>query len=290
MTAGHALIANLVDYAGLFPPAGLDMLTAVRRYREYLSGEDRWALGRFIVPTPRLDDFQSAFHEVCCGEHEPIWGLSVLGSGDSARDAAALEGLARGAVRVDSIEVKAGSPSEAERYLTQLGSEAALYVEFPSAMIGAFLPVLAVFGARAKLRTGGVTAEAFPSLDAVADFMLACARARVAFKSTAGLHHALRGRHNLTYEASSAQTAMHGFANVFLGAVLAWRGADKSAVMETLRLEQPSAFAFGEESVRWLKFEAGVEAIAAARREFAMSYGSCSFTEPLEEAKALRWM
>lgn len=290
MTAARALLANLVDYAGLFPPAGLDMLTAVRRYREYIAGDDRWALGRFIVPARRLEEFQAAFNEVCCGEREPIWRLSVLGSGDAARDEAALEGLARGAVTVDSVEVKAGSPSEAERYLTQLGSAVPAYVEFPPANIGAFLPVLVGFGARAKIRAGGVAAEAFPSLETVADFLLACARARVVFKATAGLHHAVRGRHKLTYEANSAETTMHGFANVLLAAALAWRGAEKNAVLKTLGCEQSSAFEFGEDSVRWLEFEAGAEEIAATRREFAMSYGSCSFTEPMEEAKALGWI
>jgi hypothetical protein len=94
--AGRALMAGLVDYAGLFPPAGLGMLEAVRRYREYLAGPDRWALGRFVVPAARLAEFGAAFEEVCCGEREPVWGLSVLGSGDAARDAEAIGGLARG--------------------------------------------------------------------------------------------------------------------------------------------------------------------------------------------------
>src|SRR5690348_13527492 len=98
--AGRALMAGLVDYAGLYPPAGLGMLEAVRQYRGYLAGPDRWALGRFVVPAARLAEFESAFEEVCCGEREPVWPLSVLGSGGD------LGRLARGAVLVESLEIK----------------------------------------------------------------------------------------------------------------------------------------------------------------------------------------
>lgn len=290
MTAAQALMAELVDYAGLFPPARLDMLTAVRRYREYLAGEDHGALGRFVVPAARLAEFRAAFDEVCCGEHEPVWSLSVLASADAAHDAAAIAELARGAMSVDSVEVKAGTVQDAERVLSNWEPGIPAYVEFPSVEVNSMLPVLAQFGARAKIRTGGVAADAFPSIEAVADFMLACARTGVAFKATAGLHHALRGAYKLTYEADSARGTMHGFGNVFLAAVLARRGEDKHAVMETLAVAQAASFAFSEESVRWLEFEAGVDEIAATRREFAMSYGSCSFTEPLEEARRLGWV
>lgn len=280
MTAGRALMAGLVDYAGLFPPAGLEMPEAVRRYREYLAGEDRWALGRFVVPATRLTEFQSAFEDVGCGEHEPVWALSVLGTGDWS-------GLARGAFAVESVEVKAGSVTEAERELAECGGEIPVYVEFDPGRAAAMLPTLARAGARAKIRTGGVAAEAFPSVDTVAGFLLACARARVPFKATAGLHHAVRGSYKLTYEAQSAQATMHGFANVFLAAALAWRGAEKRTVMETLGATE---FQFGEESVRRPGFVLSAEEIAAARREFALSYGSCSFEEPIVEAKALGWV
>ncbi|MGB7191444.1 MAG: hypothetical protein WBD10_15010 [Acidobacteriaceae bacterium] len=280
MTAGRALMEGLVDYAGLFPPAGLEMLEAVRRYREYLAGEDRWALGRFVVPAARLAEFESAFEEVCCGEREPVWALSVLGTGD-------LSGLARGAVSVESVELKAGSVTEAERELAECGGEVPVYVEFDPGRASAMLPALAHAGARAKIRTGGVASEAFPSLETVAGFLLACARARVPFKATAGLHHAVRGDYKLTYEAQSARATMHGFANVFLAAVLAWCGAERRTVMETLGATE---FQFGAENVRWLGFELSAEEIAAARRGFAVSYGSCSFEEPIAEAKALGWV
>lgn len=278
--AGRALMTGLVDYAGLFPPAGLGMLEAVRRYREYLAGPDRWALGRFVVPAARLAEFEAAFEKVCCGEREPVWPLSILGTGG-------LDGLARGAVLVESLEIKAADAQEAEKLLAELGSEIPVYVEFAPGNADAILPVLVRRGARAKIRTGGVTAGTFPSGETVADFLLACARARVAFKATAGLHHVVRGSYKLTYELESAQAKMHGFANVFLAAALAWRGAEKSALVKTMEARE---FSFAGDVVRWLGFELSVGEIAAARREFAMSYGSCSFEEPVGEAQTLGWV
>lgn len=50
MTMLRTLLIHAVDYAGLFPPAKLDMETAVRNYASYQEGEHSWALGRFIVP------------------------------------------------------------------------------------------------------------------------------------------------------------------------------------------------------------------------------------------------
>jgi hypothetical protein len=290
MSAIEALMTGLVDYAGLFPPASLDMAGAVRRYREYQAGDDSWVLGRFVSPASRLGAFSGVFNEVCCGEREPVWLLSVLVSDDLTGDAMAMEALTQGAVSLDSVEIKAKSSADAERVLQDLAPGVDIFVEFEPERAKEMLPVLARFGARAKIRMGGVTADAFPSVEKVAEFLAACARAKLPFKATAGLHHAVRGKYRLTYEPESAQATMHGFVNVFLAAVLAWRGEDLRAVTATLEEMDASAFAFNEESVRWRGFEAGVDEIEAVRREFATSYGSCSFMEPLEEAKRYRWL
>ncbi len=291
MTAsGRALMAGLIDYAGLFPPAGLDMPSAVRHYREYLGGPDRWALGRFVVAASRLREFESAFDEVCCREREPNWSLSVLRQGDPNSDSTAIHELVQGAVTVESIEMKAASPAMTRQSLANWArtqTSISIYVEFPPAEAKSILPILASAGARVKLRTGGVTANAFPSSESIAEFLLACAQAHVPFKATAGLHHAIRGEYKLTYDTQSAQTTMYGFANVFLAAVLARRGAEKQALIDTLEARD---FTFTDQEVRWLDFKANSDEITAARRKFAISYGSCSFAEPIEEARKLGWI
>lgn len=291
MTASaRALMSGLIDYAGLFPPAALDMISAVRHYREYLAGPDKWALGRFILPAVRLREFQAAFDEVCCGEREPIWTLSVLSHGDLIGGSNAVAELVRGVVTVQCIEMKATSAAVSEQFLAKWSraqSAIPVYVEFLPAEAISMLPVLNRAHARAKIRTGGVTEEAFPSTEAVADFLLACAQANVAFKATAGLHHALRGSYKLTYEAQSKRATMHGFANLFLAALLARRGANKHLLIDTLEAHN---FTFTDHDARWLNLNAATDEIAATRRDFAISYGSCSFAEPIEEARKLGWL
>ena len=56
----EALLAQLIDYAGLFPPAKLDMGPTVRNYADYVAGDDAWMLGRLIVPVGRLEEFEAA--------------------------------------------------------------------------------------------------------------------------------------------------------------------------------------------------------------------------------------
>ncbi|MGH9587856.1 MAG: hypothetical protein ACRD3F_12950, partial [Acidobacteriaceae bacterium] len=128
---------------------------------------------------------------------------------------------------------------------------------------------------------------AFPPPESIADFLLACAHAKVAFKATAGLHHAVRGEYKLTYDPRSAKSTMYGFANIFLAAVLAARGAEKQALLQTLEARE---FTFTDQEVRWLGLQCSTDEIAAVRREFAISYGSCSFEEPIEEARKLGWI
>src|SRR6202171_3587103 len=59
--AAGVLLHDLIDYAGLFPPASLAMAPSVANYDAYLRSEWSWILGRFIVPAPRLSEFEEAF-------------------------------------------------------------------------------------------------------------------------------------------------------------------------------------------------------------------------------------
>jgi hypothetical protein len=117
-------------------------------------------------------------------------------------------------------------------------------------------------GARAKIRTGG---EAYPSAEELAGFLVRAARARVPFKATAGLHH------------PTPAPPMHGFLNLFLAACQVWWGAGEADAVATLRAASPTVGLTGEQ-------------IREARAEFAISFGSCSFEEPVNELEQLRWL
>jgi hypothetical protein len=176
--------------------------------------------------------------------------------------------------------------------LTVLGVDEVKTTDLDAVQEGAFveimdlalLPELKKRGLRAKIRTGGITADAFPSAGRVAEFIRACKDAGVAFKATAGLHHPLRCVKPLTYEANAATGTMHGFLNVFIAAALV------DHAEEILREDDPRAFAFGDDALAWRAHEVGVDAIAAMRRDFAISFGSCSFEEPIADLKELGWL
>lgn len=148
----------------------------------------------------------------------------------------------------------------------------------------ALLPELKKLGLRAKIRTGGLTADAFPSTSDVANFIRACNAAGVAFKATAGLHHPLRCVRSLTYEANSPVGTMHGFLNVFLAAAML-EHAD-----EILIEEDPHAFSFDDDGASWRDHRVTTSELATMRRERAISFGSCSFEEPIGDLKEIGWL
>jgi len=148
----------------------------------------------------------------------------------------------------------------------------------------ALLGELAVRGQRAKIRTGGLVADAFPATAEIAEFMRACKTAGVAFKATAGLHHPLRCTKPLTYEPNAPTGKMHGFINVFLAAAMLEQ-ADA-----ILAEEDPQAFSFDDEGASWREHRVSTHALATMRREFAISFGSCSFEEPIEDLRELGWL
>jgi hypothetical protein len=145
----------------------------------------------------------------------------------------------------------------------------------------ALLDAIAKHGLRAKIRTGGITPDAFPAIGNVAEFLRACKAKGVAFKATAGLHHPLRCVKPLTYEANAITGTMHGFLNVFLAAALLDH-AD-----EILAETDAHAFTFEDDAASWRGHRVTTEEIAAMRKTFATSFGSCSFEEPIGDLREL---
>lgn len=284
----RALIHDLVDYAGLFPPAGLEMTAAVRNYARYFDNEQRLALGRFVVPVARLDEFAT----LACAAWEsgPTWCVSALGSADASSDAALIEKFNdkhAGALRVDVVEMKVTSGDEIARAAYAHGST--LYCEIGGDQLD-LLRVMRDQECRAKIRTGGLTPDAFPSAARVAGFIAACRDAEVAFKATAGLHHPVRCERALTYEANSPRGVMHGFVNLFLAAVLLHGGGEVREAERLLLETDARAFHFDDDAATWRGHRWSVEQIREARANFAIAFGSCSYEEPLDDMRALGWM
>lgn len=297
MKAIDALLAGLVDYAGLFPPASEDMRPALERYASYQSSADRAALGRFIVPLSRLEELEEAGRDLLPrGPDSAPWRLSVLVADDVRAAGEEMlkfnchhwSGSPDGHAVIDVAELKASTPKEIESQRAELPRFFTPYFEIPiKGDVSPLVKTLARVGSRAKVRTGGVTPEAFPPADEVVDFIIACRKEIVPFKATAGLHHPIRATYRLTYEPDSPKGTMYGFLNVFMAATLVHAGETEETALAVLEEENPAAFSFTDDAIAWRGRLVNAGQIQVARAGFAISFGSCSFREPVDELASL---
>ena len=274
----RALLSELIDYAGLFPPASLDMQTAWRNYQGYRSGPDQWMLGRFVISASRLPELQTAAGGKTTGS-----ALTVLIGSNVEQDLAAAAKAG-----ADSVELKASTVTQIRSAAERLPAGMTAYFEIPIAGDpSGLVTAIGETGGRAKVRTGGVTADAFPGPRDLARFMQCCADEQVAFKATAGLHHPVRSLHRLTSDADSDSVVMHGFLNLFIAAALLRAGEERQKVNRLLEDQSEKSFQFEDGLAKWKDEELDVEQLLDARKNLAIAFGSCSFDEPIAELKQL---
>ena len=326
----RVLVRGLIDYAGLFPPAKLDMARAVERFAAHRQSPHADALARFICPVSRLGEFSRAADPLLPsldavpvgvtvatkvgperaagllvhppggnghGYHPPQpWALSVLIDGPLDQNLATIDDFNTRHYRnhhhsavVDTVEIKVATTDAIEAALDILPEELYPFFEIPTnADFRAFATALTGLGAGAKLRTGGVTPDLFPSAEVVADFLAIMNHAHVPIKCTAGLHHPLRASYPLTYEAGAAAHTMHGFLNVFLAAAFCRElEADKATIVHMLTEPHAEAIKFSDEGVAWRGLKLTTAQLEDAREEFAICFGSCSFDEPIADLQRL---
>lgn len=311
--SSKTLLTGLIDYAGLFPPAKLDMQAAVESYARARMSGDQWMLGRFICPASRLEEFSKHASALMPGtnatsgyreyaDSDSPWPMSLLIDIELADAIAQIDSFNEhhgqpdnGLARVDTIELKTPSVDFVDHALEKIPEDIFPFFEFPPEMhrtggdCRGFVAALAGTKAAAKIRTGGTTPDAFPNCEALAIFLHACAVADVAFKATAGLHHAVRGSHRLTYEPGSPSGTMHGFLNVFVAAALVKAARiEEDTTLKVLHETEAGNFHFGEETLGWTDRIVDSLQLARVRESFALGFGSCSFDEPAAELRALK--
>ena len=284
MTAIEAALSGLIDYAGLYPPAALDMQAAVRNYLEYREAKHEFVLGRFIVNIARLNEMREA-----AGDAFGSMRLSVVAAQDL--DPRLIWRHLDEGFRIESIEMKCNDAATAVSFAELLPDAVERYFEIPvEDPVPEWLDTLAGIRARAKLRMGGVVVEAFPSTKAVARMLHALAGRQLPFKATAGLHHPIRSRHPFTYAADSTSGTMHGFLNVLLAAALLYSGGAAGEALRTLEEEDAGAWRVTPDAIRCRAFEWTADQLREVRSRFFLSFGSCSFVEPIRDLEALGWL
>lgn len=307
----RTLTASLIDYAGLFPPAKLDMATSVENYARYLRSEHAPMLGRFICPVSRLDELTrhgamlmpgtyatSGYREMA--DDVAPWRISAIIDAELPACLDRIDAFnahhsdeAHGLARVDAIEMRVKTPGDIDDALDEIPEDIYPAFEVPQDVVingdpRGFIAAMAGNGCSGKIRCGGVEASMIPSSGAIARFIIACAQGAVPFKATAGLHHPVRAVYPLTYDQDPPRATMHGFLNVFLAAAMVrTHRIDEARTVEILDDTDPSSFDFTDEHAGWRDLSVDLIQLSRVRETFALSYGSCSFEEPVEDLRGL---
>ncbi|NND04170.1 MAG: hypothetical protein HKN91_15430 [Acidimicrobiia bacterium] len=306
-TADRALFGGLIDYAGLFPPALLNLDEAIVEYRRARSGPHRWLLGRFIIPATRLEDLGGSLMASMTAGEEP-WAISAILDGEIAGAAvlvrdfdAEMEPAAQVALLEAPLPIAAGdgrsrSGAYAAAQPAVIAALTASVVATPlfevprtqewetgianalGALVDHRSTVHRPLGA--KLRCGGVVADAFPSPAEVAEFIFNCTEMQLPYKATAGLHHPVR---HVDHELGVMR---HGFLNLLMAGAKARRGASRNEIETVVADDDADAFSLTAAGFSWRGETVRVGELSETRAKFA-SYGSCSFDEPVEDLISL---
>jgi hypothetical protein len=272
------LFQGLVDDASVFPPGNLPLAPALAEHAEHRASWYRPFVGPLVLPA-------SAVAEMAPGA--PRVGLEVALTGRCGDP-----GLAQAVGRLSSepgvslraLEVAVPTDAGGTRFVDEVETVLTLaagatgrpdvYVE-PVPPTEAALDALASIrpGTYVKLRSGGVTADAFPGEETLAQWMAWCIGRGLPLKCTAGLHHAVR------HTADETGFEHQGFLNVLLAVSCFVEGGEVPDAARVLSRRDAPAVA-GEVSEL-----AGPGAPPV--RDVFRSFGSCSVLEPVEDLVAL---
>jgi hypothetical protein len=301
-TSLRALLGQSIDYAGMFPPCSLGLETALKKQAQYVRLDDAWMLNAFVLA---LGQFSAA--KQLLSEFDPQHPFRVAALGPKTENAAAfcdaLEDTdaairsfaAHNVDLVSLVQLEMFLPHDVELGLLRkardfIGDLPAFW-ETPPEKAEATIALLAELNSDVdrptfgfKLRTGGVTADAFPTSQQIARALVTPATHQVPIKFTAGLHHPIRQYRD------EVQTKMHGFLNVLGAAVLAaeqkW---DVHQATNMLEDENVDSFYFDDEFFAWREWKIDLKPLKK-RRNFVTTFGSCSFDEPREDLRTLNFL
>ncbi len=314
----RAFFGGMIDYAGMFPPARLDLGAAVDEYVRHLAEPEGFMLGRFVVEAGRLGDLLERFPAPWAGGP---FRLAVLAGGGATErealdrirvEAAAIRDLLErhpGLGAVGAIETRLPretlDAADAERTRDYVDDFRTVLAGSDLAGISAFFEVAAAVRWREadrdaavglrdagetvpspqpgfKLRCGGAEPSDVPSAARVARVIEECRDRGVPLKCTAGLHQPLRRR------GRGGAADRHGFLNVFAAAVLAAARRLPGEAIEACVLEEdPSSFLFEDDAFAWRGKNASTAEVERARALLATGFGSCSFDEPRQGLRDL---
>ena len=296
----HYFLDRLIDYAGLFPPAKLDIEHSLANYADYIKSKDEWMISQFIIPVFQLREISEQLMEKYSEEYPLV--LSLI-SGDISNEIETVNQFLKmygNSSIFKGYESRILNLSELPQSLEssyQLGKNQKLnfnsFYELPPSDnwvtdMNKAVSIISEFNVKHnanigfKLRCGGVDSHMFPNVENIVHTILLCRDLNLPMKFTAGLHHPIRSY------SESVKTKMYGFFNIFIGGMIAHKfSLEPDALISILIDENPKNFTFNENGLNWKSFSVSNSEIQKYRKESFISYGSCSFHEPKEDLQQL---
>lgn len=306
---------KIIDYAGTYPPANLDFKTAFNNYLEYKRHNSfNWMLSKFVCAASKLNELDEIIEKDKITIENPVT-FTIIGS-SSVHSSEFLDSLNHDGELIKAFGNKYSKVINIGAYevrlpadLFSMKGDSVLFdfIKLASGQLGKILggtipvffeskpdenlPSLAqaiesfnASGGKAgyKLRTGGVEPSAFPATDKIAFVIKTCRDFKIPMKCTAGLHHPIR------HYNESVKAKMYGFINIFGAGVLhCCHELNADVLVEILTDENADNFKFTDNSFHWKNYYVLASEVEETRRGFMVSFGSCSFDEPVDDLKKL---
>jgi hypothetical protein len=271
--APRRLFAGLVDDASLFPPGNAPMAEALAEHARHRSAPYAGFVGPFVCPTSRVAELIETLPPGQLVAVSLVVDDGPAGTTESLRAARADERITL--VAVEASHARLGHDAATVGATVRRMPSVTGYLEVDPDDLGLSLDLVAPSGGwqAAKYRTGGTTADAFPTAGELAAFLVACAERGRPFKLTAGLHHAVRHRGDDTgFE-------HHGLLNVLVATRAAVAGAGLAAITDLLDGHD------AEPLVAAVSTWSDEDALAV--RHLFRSVGCCGVTDPVDDLVAL---
>ncbi len=307
---------EIIDYAGLFPPAKLSLTESLDNYCKYKNGNYAWMLRRFVCPVSLFPELETLHSKYKPGK--PVIEISAtIKSSDIieefqnnlSNDLSIWNAYSQHMgdfIKINSVEIKL----PAELVLGRDAKKISSFIEFIYGKIlqnisenvfvffegitdenpkenlkavieGIELHNLKQFNSGFKLRMGGISPESVPDVSLIAFCIRECLDKKIPLKFTAGLHHPFRDFSEHDY------TRRNGFVNVFAAGIIAMRhNISNTGMEEILNDEKKDNFVFTDEFFSWKDWKINIEDIEFARKNLVLSFGSCSFEEPVDDLKS----
>ena len=74
----QVLLSEVIDYAGMYPPAQLPLSDALRSYVRYKQGKEAWIVNKFVCPAGKVNELEAGLKWY---NYDRRFGLCVIGRG-----------------------------------------------------------------------------------------------------------------------------------------------------------------------------------------------------------------